>query len=117
MLRESISRVNDMERGVLTKSLLGGRSAMSSTTSVTVPVETAGRDLKQLLERLRWGETITLVSSEGTPLAVVVSLKSSSVEGEPVSDWDARWDELVRGVSRVWKSDKSAVEILTEMRR
>ena len=90
---------------------------MSSTTSVTVPVETAGRDLKQLLERLRWGETITLVSSEGTPLAVVVSLKSAPVEIEPVSDWEARWDALAQKVSRAWRSDKSAVEILTEMRR
>lgn len=90
---------------------------MSGVTSMTIPVEMAERDLRQLLENLRLGETITLVSSEGQPLAVVVSLKSSSVEVKPVSDWETRWDELVRGVSRAWKSDKSAVELLTEMRR
>jgi lipoate-protein ligase A len=93
------------------------RSAVSGVTSMTIPVEMAERDLRQLLENLRLGETITLVSSEGQPLAVVVSLKSSSVEVKPVSDWETRWDELVRGVSRAWKSDKSAVELLTEMRR
>jgi len=50
-------------------------------------------------------------------MAVVVSLKSASVEVEPVSDWEARWDALAREVSRAWKSNKSAVEILMEMRR
>jgi len=90
---------------------------MSSITPMTVPVETAERDLQHLLERLHLGETITLVNSEGTPLAVVVSLKPAHVEVEPASDWEARWDALAQEVSRAWKSDKSAVEILTEMRR
>lgn len=90
---------------------------MSDITSITVPVETAQRDLQHLLEQLHLGETITLVSSEGMPLAVVVSLKPAPVEVEPVSDWEARWDALTQKVSQAWKSDKSAVEILTEMRR
>jgi antitoxin (DNA-binding transcriptional repressor) of toxin-antitoxin stability system len=84
---------------------------------MTMPVETAERDLKQLLERLRLGETITLVNSDGTPLACLVSLKPASVETEPVSDWEARWDALARKVSQTWKSEQSAVEILREMRR
>ena len=90
---------------------------MSSITSMTVPIETAERDLQHLLGQLHLGETITLVSSEGTPLAVVVSLKPAPVEGEPASDWEARWDALAQKVSRAWKSNKSVVEILTEMRR
>jgi len=90
---------------------------MSDITSMTVPVEMAERDLRHLLDGLRLGETITLVSAEGQPMAVVVSLKSASVEVEPVSDWEARWDALAREVSRAWKSNKSAVEILMEMRR
>jgi len=90
---------------------------MSSSTSMNVPIETAERDLQHLLERLHLGETITLVSSEGTPLAVVVSLKPAHVEVERASDWEARWDALAQEVSRAWKSDKSAVEILTGMRR
>jgi hypothetical protein len=84
---------------------------------MTMPVETAAHDLKQLLEQLRMGETVTLVNSDGTPLAVMVSLKPAPVEAEPLSDWEARWDALARKVSQAWKSDRSAVEILTEMRR
>jgi hypothetical protein len=34
-----------------------------------------------------------------------------------VSDREARWDDLAHRVSRAWKSDKSAVEMLVEMRR
>ncbi len=90
---------------------------MSSAAVMTMPVETAARDLKQLLEQLYIGQTITLVNSDGTPLAVMVSLKPAPVGAEPVSDWDARWDALTRKVSQAWKSDQSAVEILTEMRR
>jgi len=63
------------------------------------------------------GEAITLVSSDGTPLAVMVSVKPVPTEVKPVSDWGARWDALTQKVSQAWKSDKSAVEILTEMRR
>jgi hypothetical protein len=35
----------------------------------------------------------------------------------PVSDWDARMDELAKKISRAWKGEKSAVEALSEMRR
>ena len=89
---------------------------MSGITSMTVPVETAERDLKHLLDQLHLGETITLVSSEGTPLAVVVSLKPVA-ETLPASDWEAQWEALAEKVGRAWKSEKSAVEILSEMRR
>ena len=90
---------------------------MSGVAVMTMPVETAERDLKQLLEQLHVGETITLVNSDGMPLACLVSLKPAPVEAEPVSDWEARWDALARQVSQTWKSDQSAIEILTEMRR
>ena len=90
---------------------------MSSVAVMTMPIETAERNLKQLLERLHLGETITLINSDGMPLAIMVSLKSAATEGKPVSDWEARWDALAHKVSQAWKSDQSAVEILTEMRR
>ena len=83
---------------------------------MTVPVETANRDLKQLLERLHSGDAITLVNSEGIPLALIISLKPAPVEIESPSDWEARWNALAHKVSRAWKSDRSAVEILMEMR-
>jgi antitoxin (DNA-binding transcriptional repressor) of toxin-antitoxin stability system len=85
--------------------------------SITVPIETAERDLRSLLERLRLGETITLVGSQGLPEALLVSLKSVPPETQSVSDREARWDDLAHRVSRAWKSDKSAVEMLVEMRR
>ena len=90
---------------------------MAINTSVAVPLETAERDLTQLVNRLHWGETITLVGPEGAPVAMMVSLKPASLEVGSVVDWWTRWDELTRKVSRAWKGDKSAVEILAEMRR
>jgi hypothetical protein len=92
---------------------------MSSLTSITVPIETAERDLQHLLEQLHLGETITLVSSEGTPLAVVVSLKPVALVAEtpPTSDWEAQWEALAEEVGRAWKSERSAIETLSEMRR
>ena len=93
---------------------------MSSITPMTVSVETAERDLQHLLKRLHLGETITLVSSEGTPLAVVVSLKPAVPVAETPSasdDWEAQWEALAEEVGRAWKNEKSAVEILSEMRR
>ena len=84
---------------------------------VTVPIETAERDLRNLLERLQLGDTVTLVGSEGVPEALLVSLKSAPAKLQPLPDWEMRWDALTRRVSQAWKSEKSAVEILTEMRR
>ena len=84
---------------------------------VTVPIETAERDLRNLLERLQLGDTVTLVGSEGVPEALLVSLKSAPAKLQPLSDWEMRWDALTHRVSQAWKSEKGAIEILTEMRR
>ena len=85
--------------------------------SITVPIETAERDLKSLLEQLQLGETVTLVGSEGVPEALLVSLKSAPAKPQALSDWEARWDALTHKVSLAWKSERSAVEVLAEMRR
>jgi hypothetical protein len=84
---------------------------------VTVPIETAEQDLKSILEQLQLGETVTLVGSEGVPEALLISLKSAPTEPQSLSDWETRWDALSHKVSQAWKSEKSAVEILAEMRR
>jgi len=47
----------------------------------------------------------------------MVSLKPAPTEAELVSDWEARWDALAQKVGQAWKSEKSAVEILMEMRQ
>jgi hypothetical protein len=83
---------------------------------ITLPIETAERDLRGLLEELNLGETVTLVGSEGVPQALLVSLKPL-LRASPEGNWDARWDALARQVSDAWQSEKGAVELLSEMRR
>ena len=85
--------------------------------AITVPIEAAQKDLEHLLDELQLGETVTLVGSEGVPQAVLISLKATAVKPQSISDWDARWDALAQKISQAWNSDKSAVEVLTEMRR
>jgi antitoxin (DNA-binding transcriptional repressor) of toxin-antitoxin stability system len=82
-----------------------------------VSVKNAECNLEELLRRLPFGESITLTGPEGRPVAILVSLKPGGVVETPVSDWDARMDELAHKVSRAWKGKKSAVEVLSEMRR
>ena len=82
----------------------------------TILVEAAQKDLKRLLDELPLGETVTLVGSGGTPQALLVSLKAAAEKPQSTTDWDARWDALAKEISQAWKSDKSAVEILSEMR-
>jgi hypothetical protein len=84
---------------------------------ITLPIETAQRDLRGLLEELTLGETVTLIGAEGMPQALLVSLKPVSRETEAEADWEARWAALARQVSDAWQSEKSAVELLSEMRR
>jgi antitoxin (DNA-binding transcriptional repressor) of toxin-antitoxin stability system len=85
--------------------------------SKTLPIERAERDLRGLIAQLNRGETVTLIGTEGVPIALLVSLKPMLRENHEEADWDARWDALARQVSRAWKSEESAVELPTEMRR
>ena len=85
--------------------------------SIAVPVETVEHNLENLLGRLHLGETLTLIGSEGNPLAILVSLKPTPSRVETAPDWEARWDALAHRVSQAWRSEKSATEVLAEMRR
>lgn len=85
--------------------------------TITLSIEAAQKDLKRLLDELQLGESVTLLSSEGAPQAVLISLKATAGRSQTMSDWEARWDALAEEISRAWKSDKSAVEVLAEMRR
>jgi len=85
--------------------------------STPISVEAAERDLRGLLERLPLGETVTLFDPEGTPLAILVSLKSKPVTHQPASDWQAQWESLAKEVSSAWNAEQSAIETLAEMRR
>ena len=84
--------------------------------SVEVSVASAKKNLEEILARLSPGETATLIGPEGRPMAVLVPLKSSE-ESEEKIDWDAEWEALAKEIDAAWKSKKSAIEVLTEMRR
>ena len=84
--------------------------------SVEVSVAAAKKNLEEILSKLLPGETATLIGPEGKPMAVLVPLKSSEDEAK-VLDWDAEWETLAREIDLAWRSKKSALEILTEMRR
>jgi hypothetical protein len=73
--------------------------------------------LIQLIEQLHLGESVTLVDTSGRPRAVIVGVSSSTEENKSELNWIASWEELAQKIGEAWQSDKSALEILTEMRR
>jgi hypothetical protein len=84
--------------------------------SVEVSMDSAKRNLEAILAKLSPGETATLVGPEGRPLAVIVPLVSYDIESDEL-DWDREWQSLAQEIDSAWKSKKSALEILAEMRR
>lgn len=85
--------------------------------SHAVSLKSAECNLEKLLQELSLGESITLTGPEGGPVALLISLKPKKIAQKTENDWDARMDDLAHRVSRSWKGEKSAVEILSEMRR
>ena len=84
--------------------------------SVEVSVDSAKKNLEDILAKLSPGETATLIGLEGRPMAVLVPLRSSEDVVKEI-DWDAEWQALAHEIDSAWKSKKSALEILAEMRR
>ena len=84
--------------------------------SVEVSVDSAKKNLEDILAKLSPGETATLIGPEGIPMAVLVPLRSSGDVAVEI-DWDAEWQALAHEIDSAWKSEKSALEILAEMRR
>jgi antitoxin (DNA-binding transcriptional repressor) of toxin-antitoxin stability system len=84
--------------------------------SVEVSVDSAKKNLEDILAKLSPGETATLIGPEGRPMAVLVPLRSFENVVKEI-DWDAEWQVLAREIDSAWKSEKSALEILAEMRR
>ncbi len=82
-----------------------------------VSIETAGRELESILKQLSPGESVTLVDSNGSPVAALISLTAPVEKKLSSEEWLARWEALAQEVSRAWKGEKSAVETLLEMRR
>ncbi len=84
--------------------------------SVEVSVDSAKKNLEAILAKLSPGETATLIGPEGRPMAVIVPLRSSDEATEKL-DWDKEWQTLAREIDCAWKSEKSALQVLAEMRR
>ena len=82
-----------------------------------ISVKALGQELRDLLDRLPAGESVTVVGADGKPVAMLYTVKPPREPGMSDEEWFAKWEELAKRVSRAWKSDKSAVEILSEMRR
>ena len=82
----------------------------------SISVETVSRELQELLEGLDPGQAVTLVDSSGAPVALVVPLRHGEGEPPEAHDWDAEWDALAERIDKAWKSEKSAVEIVSELR-
>lgn len=80
-------------------------------------VDAAECSLRHLLSKLKLGETLTLVDADGSPEALLVSLKPPEAGRTEVDDWETQWDRLVQEISDVWQSDQSALETLSNMRR
>ena len=84
--------------------------------TVEVSVDSAKKNLEVILAKLSPGETATLIGPEGRPMAVIVPLRSSDEATEKL-DWDREWQALAREIDCAWKSEKSALQVLAEMRR
>ena len=82
-----------------------------------LPIETAERDLRGVLEELDLADTVTLSGSESVLQALLVSLGPAPRKAPAESDWEARRDMLAQQVSEAWRIEKSAVELLSEMSR
>lgn len=82
-----------------------------------ISIEAAGPLLREAVGHLRPGEKVNLIGPDGKQIAVVMSL-SREAEG-PLSpdEWLARLDARAERIGKAWKSEKSAVEIISEMRR
>ena len=83
--------------------------------SEALPIKMAESNLEELLKDLSLGESITLIGQEGSPVALLISLKSGKIQKNRAYDWDTRMDTMAEKVNRAWK--RNAVEVLSEMRR
>ncbi len=57
-----------------------------------------------------------IITQRGRPVAVLVPLDALPPQPDADEIW-ARLEELGKEIARNWQSEKSAVEILSEMRR
>lgn len=83
--------------------------------SIDISVAAAKENLEEIIKKLSPGETANLRDPAGRPMALLVPLRSSEDTAE-MQGWDAEWEAVAKEIDLAWKSKKSALEILTEMR-
>jgi len=82
-----------------------------------ISIESTGPRIRELIERLPAGETVSILGPDGSRVAILLTVRRPKGEAQSFSDWLARLDSLAQRVSKAWNSDKSALETLAEMRR
>jgi hypothetical protein len=86
--------------------------------STTIRIEEAQGQLVKILMDTPGGESVTVVDASGVPMGVVVSLRFGARRAaRGPREWTRRWDALTARVNAAWKSENSAVQLLSEMRR
>nr|HID14637.1 hypothetical protein [Anaerolineae bacterium] len=90
--------------------------------ATVLPIHAALKELPELIRRLEPGEVITLTEADGTPRAVLVVVgqavqRSKGLSAKNSEAWWAHWDALASRIGRAWKSGRSAVEAVQEIRR
>ncbi|MBM4031035.1 MAG: hypothetical protein FJ291_04535 [Planctomycetes bacterium] len=85
--------------------------------ATSVSVEAMGPELRQLIELLPEGETVEILGDAGEQVALLLTVKQGSEMPLSPDEWLAELDALAEEIGRAWKSEKSAVELVSEMRR
>lgn len=82
----------------------------------TITLDEAAQRLKDLLRELSLGDTVTLIETNGIPLAILVGIRPAA-SSPSISDWSQRWRKLAAQIGQAWQVEQSALQVLAEMRR
>lgn len=87
----------------------------------TISVEELPASVLEKIHNLSKGESIAIVDTSGNPEALVTVIQSKQVAGvvtdETVDAWLRDWEDMAKAITRDWKVDKSALEVVIEGKR
>ncbi len=81
------------------------------------PVPVVASNIPQRLEKLDDGDAVPIFGIDGYIHATLISLQPAKKETLSTEEWIAKLDEINERFRNVPQSEKSAVELLSEMRR